>query len=395
MQDPSLISYFERQQKFVSLVRDIQFSLNSKEYKNQGYTFNDYIRMRWNLSQAQAYRYLISAKVLDQLEEFKVQPCYERLCRSLYKVAKKPDQIKLLWSTILRKAGGRPDCINSTHVKDIWKELCQDSKYNHICHYEDDLIEKIEKSITKRSIEKKHKQLNLNSKANTSVASTITSITTTKSTTSKSTTSPRTVKAIANTNINTTTTMTDNDNINLKQSLVESGSEVVDCNNSEYEMNVIPSDMKNVNTSISTVSTSALSSDTLYNNYPNSNSLSPNETFISGQSSSSSLNSLNNISDVTINNSTIITPAIGSSTNSLKASFQNNLNQPPVTFMSLNSMNSINSINTINTMNTLNVNNTTNSLYYVPTNLSTENIVSETLPTSNLMDPNQTYFYYY
>jgi len=51
MQDPSLISYFERQQKFVSLVRDIQFSLNSKEYKNQGYTFNDYIRMRWNLSQ--------------------------------------------------------------------------------------------------------------------------------------------------------------------------------------------------------------------------------------------------------------------------------------------------------------------------------------------------------
>jgi len=382
MQDPSLISYFERQQKFVSLVRDIQFSLNSKAYKNQGYTFNDYIRMRWNLSQAQAYRYLISAKVLDQLEEFNVQPCYERLCRSLYKVAKKPDQIKLLWSTILRKAGGRPDCINSTHVKDIWKELCQNSKYNHICHYEDDLIEKIEKSIAKRSSEKKHKQLNLNSK-DTTTTKTTTTKTTTKTKTNKPATSPKTVKAIANTTT-TTTTMTDktnsnnsNDTINLNQSLVKSESEVVESNNSAIPTH--NTDIKKFTTSTSTSSTT--SSVNTFSNYPNTQ----NETFISEQSTAS-LNSLNNISDITINNSTILTPAMSCPTNNLTTGIQNNLCQPPVTFMSLNSM---------NTSNTINVTTTTNStIYYVPTTLSTE-IASEALTTSNLINPNPTYFYYY
>jgi len=96
-------SYFEKQNAFVTLMKDVQISLNSKKYKVDGYSFKDYIKMRWNISQAQAYRYLICAKVLDQLEEFEIKPSYERLCRSLNNIVKTPVQMKLLWSTILKK----------------------------------------------------------------------------------------------------------------------------------------------------------------------------------------------------------------------------------------------------------------------------------------------------
>jgi len=43
--------YIEKQRKFVSLIKDVQISLKSKEYKNKGYSFNEYIKMRWNISQ--------------------------------------------------------------------------------------------------------------------------------------------------------------------------------------------------------------------------------------------------------------------------------------------------------------------------------------------------------
>jgi len=110
----------------------------------------------------EAYRYLICAKVLDQLEEFEIKPSYERLCRSLYNNAKTSSQMKLLWSTVLIKAGGRPDFINSTHISKIWKELSQNKQYDDICHFEDNIMNKVEKSLNKISKEKKHKQLNLN-----------------------------------------------------------------------------------------------------------------------------------------------------------------------------------------------------------------------------------------
>eukprot|EP00833_Pecoramyces_ruminatium_P004362 jgi/Orpsp1_1/1178394/evm.model.c7180000065108.1 len=153
-------AYFEKQRKFVSLIKDVQISLTSKEYKKQGYTFNEFIKIKWNISQAQAYRYLLCAKVLDQLEEFEIKPSYERLCKALSKVAKTPIQMKLLWSAILKKTGGRPDCVNSTHVNNIWKELCKNEKYSNFCHYEGDIMTKIEKSLNKYENEKKHKLIN-------------------------------------------------------------------------------------------------------------------------------------------------------------------------------------------------------------------------------------------
>ncbi|OUM57976.1 hypothetical protein PIROE2DRAFT_16882 [Piromyces sp. E2] len=107
----------------------------------------------------QAYRYLLSAKVIDQLEEFKIQPNYERLCRSLYKYAKKPEQLKLLWKKLLEKSHGRPDCINSSHVEKIWKELCMDKKYSALYQNEEDIMNKVDMILNKHSKNLKMKQL--------------------------------------------------------------------------------------------------------------------------------------------------------------------------------------------------------------------------------------------
>jgi hypothetical protein len=155
-----LEAYLYKQRNFVSLVKDVQINLNSKEYKKQGYTFNEYIKLKWNISQAQAYRYLMCAKVIDQLEEFEIKPSYESLCKSLNNVAKTPTHMKLLWSTIILKTNGIPDSVNSTHINQYWKDLCMDEKYSHICHYEDEesIRSKIEISLSKLSNIKKHKR---------------------------------------------------------------------------------------------------------------------------------------------------------------------------------------------------------------------------------------------
>lgn len=119
----------------------------------------------------EAYRYLISAKVIDQLEEFDIKPCYERICRALYNCAKTPKQMKLLWGSILRSAGNRPDCINSSHVTKMWKMLCNDKKYTKICHYEDEIMSRIEKSLNKRSKDEESKD-NDNKEENTETTET-------------------------------------------------------------------------------------------------------------------------------------------------------------------------------------------------------------------------------
>ncbi|OUM58154.1 hypothetical protein PIROE2DRAFT_16652, partial [Piromyces sp. E2] len=92
---------------------------------------------------------------------------YERLCRSLYKYAKKPEQIKLLWKVILEKSRGRPDCINSSHVEKIWKELCADKRYSNICQCEEDIMNKIEMTLNQYSKNRKYKQLHENNINNT------------------------------------------------------------------------------------------------------------------------------------------------------------------------------------------------------------------------------------
>jgi len=61
---------------------------------------------------------------------------------------------------ILEKSRNQLDNINSTFVKKVWKELCNDKKYSHICHFEDEIMNKIEISLHKYSKNMKLKHMN-------------------------------------------------------------------------------------------------------------------------------------------------------------------------------------------------------------------------------------------
>ncbi|OUM64373.1 hypothetical protein PIROE2DRAFT_8845 [Piromyces sp. E2] len=136
-------AYFAKQEKFRKLAMEIKKSLDAKEY-----------------IKIEAYRYLLSAKVLDQLNEFTIQPNYECLCRSLAKYAKTTQQMKLLWSTILLKVNGQLNMITTTYVSKVWKELCTDSKYSHICHFEDDIMNKVDIYFKNHSKQLRKRQIN-------------------------------------------------------------------------------------------------------------------------------------------------------------------------------------------------------------------------------------------
>jgi len=51
MENNSLSGHIEKQRAFSSFIKEIQISLNSKEYKKLGYTFNEYVKMKWSISQ--------------------------------------------------------------------------------------------------------------------------------------------------------------------------------------------------------------------------------------------------------------------------------------------------------------------------------------------------------
>eukprot|EP00833_Pecoramyces_ruminatium_P010899 jgi/Orpsp1_1/1184931/evm.model.c7180000091636.1 len=42
--------YFEKQKYFRALVKNIQYSLQSKEYKHYDYSIDEFIRLKWNIS---------------------------------------------------------------------------------------------------------------------------------------------------------------------------------------------------------------------------------------------------------------------------------------------------------------------------------------------------------
>ncbi|OUM61623.1 hypothetical protein PIROE2DRAFT_12317 [Piromyces sp. E2] len=64
-----------------------------------------------------AYRYLLCAKVIEKLKEYEIKPSYERLHN-----------------------------IITSNINKYWtEELCMNKQYSHICHYEDNIISKVEK----------------------------------------------------------------------------------------------------------------------------------------------------------------------------------------------------------------------------------------------------------
>ncbi|OUM57336.1 hypothetical protein PIROE2DRAFT_17714 [Piromyces sp. E2] len=158
--------YLLKQTEFKKYIKEIQQSLNSKEYLKQGRTIDEFVKSKWNISKTQAYRYVLCAKIVNQLEEFKIQPNYERLCRSLNKYAKTAQQVKLLWGMVLKRINEDVELITSALVTKTWNELCKDKKYSHVCHYEESIMNKIENSFKEHSKKLKQNQLYNNNNNN-------------------------------------------------------------------------------------------------------------------------------------------------------------------------------------------------------------------------------------
>jgi len=68
--------------------------------------------------------------------------------------------MKLLWSSILLKVNNRLDLITTTLVGKVWKDICHDKRYFHICHYEEDIMNKIDIYLKERSKQLRKKQMN-------------------------------------------------------------------------------------------------------------------------------------------------------------------------------------------------------------------------------------------
>jgi len=51
-------SYLEKQKNFKILVKDIQYSLQNKEYQRNNLSIDDYIKNRWNISKYVHYHKL-------------------------------------------------------------------------------------------------------------------------------------------------------------------------------------------------------------------------------------------------------------------------------------------------------------------------------------------------
>jgi len=45
-----LDTYIEKQEKFRKLVKEIQKSIDEKDYVKEGATYDEYIRKKWNIS---------------------------------------------------------------------------------------------------------------------------------------------------------------------------------------------------------------------------------------------------------------------------------------------------------------------------------------------------------
>jgi len=83
--------------------------------------------------------------------------------------------MKLLWSSILLKVNNRLDLITTTLVGKVWNDIYHDKKYFHICHYEEDIINKIDIKLKERSNQLRKKQMNyVSNNANTSTSTSFT-----------------------------------------------------------------------------------------------------------------------------------------------------------------------------------------------------------------------------
>ncbi|TPX71868.1 hypothetical protein SpCBS45565_g00937 [Spizellomyces sp. 'palustris'] len=115
----------KKQKRFKRTVMAVHAIVSHKLYKSKASSLEAYFRDAWKISRAQVYRFLDCAVVLKQLEGFTEQPCRERLCRSLKRLAKNRTDIQKLWETVLTKVNNDHEAVTSTIINTVWRELLE------------------------------------------------------------------------------------------------------------------------------------------------------------------------------------------------------------------------------------------------------------------------------
>ncbi|KAJ3048077.1 hypothetical protein HK097_010906 [Rhizophlyctis rosea] len=111
--------------RFRRTVSAVHAIVSNKLYRSKASSLEAYFREAWKISRAQVYRFLDCAWVLKHLEGYPSQPCRERLCRSLKRLAKNRSDIRKLWETVLEKVDNDHEAVTSTIIATIWTELLE------------------------------------------------------------------------------------------------------------------------------------------------------------------------------------------------------------------------------------------------------------------------------
>ncbi|KAI8803608.1 hypothetical protein BJ742DRAFT_491979 [Cladochytrium replicatum] len=113
----------KKQKRFKRTVFGVLTIVHHKFYKSKANSLESYFRDAWKISRAQVYRFIDCALVLKQLDGFDEQPCRERLCRSLKKLAKNKQDICKLWGAVLARVNNDHEAVTSTIINAVWKDL--------------------------------------------------------------------------------------------------------------------------------------------------------------------------------------------------------------------------------------------------------------------------------
>lgn len=113
----------KKQNRFRRTVLAVYNIVSQKLYKRKASSVEVYFREAWRISRAQVYRFLDCAEVLKQLEDFPEQPCKERLCRSLKRLAHNRENIRILWVSVLKRVTNSNQTVTSTVISSVWEEL--------------------------------------------------------------------------------------------------------------------------------------------------------------------------------------------------------------------------------------------------------------------------------
>ena len=97
---------------------------DSRLYRAEHGTFEDYCDKRWGFKRAHAYRYIDSATLIEDLSPMgDILPTNERQCRPLTKL---PDcDRQTAWQTVVERAGAEQEPITAKLVQDVVDELSQ------------------------------------------------------------------------------------------------------------------------------------------------------------------------------------------------------------------------------------------------------------------------------